>query len=84
VDVIWSSGNGIANVDPSWFEYALEEDVLGQHVFLCPPEEMIWSKAFVMERERFDGADVILVLARGRISIGRACSNGSGRTGSFS
>ena len=24
-----------------------------------PPEEMIWSKAFVQERERFDGADVL-------------------------
>jgi hypothetical protein len=28
-------------------------------VRLCPAEEMIWSKAFVMERERFDGADVL-------------------------
>src|SRR6185503_16206765 len=27
-------------------------------VLVCPPEEMIWTKAFVMERERFDGADV--------------------------
>ena len=25
---------------------------------LCPPEEMIWSKAMIMERERYDGADV--------------------------
>ena len=30
-----------------------------------PIEEMIWSKAFLMERERFDGADVLhLVRAR--------------------
>jgi hypothetical protein len=35
-------------------------------VKLSPAEEMIWSKAFVMERERFDGADVLyLFLARG-------------------
>jgi hypothetical protein len=27
-------------------------------VKLCPPEEMIWSKALIMERERYDGADV--------------------------
>ena len=27
-------------------------------VLLAPPEEMIWSKAFVCERERYDGADV--------------------------
>ena len=25
---------------------------------LIPPEEMLWSKAFVMERERYDGADI--------------------------
>ena len=67
VDVIFSSGNGIATVDGEWFANALEEVVLGQPVRICPAEEMIWSKAFVMERERFDGADVIhLILARGR------------------
>ncbi len=27
-------------------------------VLLAPPEEMIWSKSFVLERERYDGADV--------------------------
>jgi hypothetical protein len=37
------------------------------HVFevpvrLCPPEEVIWSKAFVTERERYDGADIMHVL----------------------
>jgi hypothetical protein len=66
VDVIFSSGNGVATVDPAWFDYSTEGIVLGQRVRLCPPEEMIWSKAFVMERERYDGADVNhLILARG-------------------
>jgi hypothetical protein len=32
--------------------------VLGVPVKLCPAEEMIWSKSFIMERERYDGADV--------------------------
>ena len=31
-------------------------------VKLVPAEEMIWSKSFIMERERFDGADVAHVL----------------------
>jgi hypothetical protein len=31
-------------------------------VWLVPPEELIWSKAFVQERERFDGADVLHLL----------------------
>ena len=58
VDLIFSSGNGLAEVDAEWFEHASGAPILGVHVALCPAEEMIWSKAFVMERERFDGADV--------------------------
>ena len=58
VDLIFSSGNGVAVVDAEWFERAHLGRVFGQEVQLVPAEEMIWSKAFVMERERFDGADV--------------------------
>jgi hypothetical protein len=59
VDIIFSSGNGVARVDDRWFEHEVEGEVLGEPVKLCPPEEMIWSKAFIQERERFDGADVL-------------------------
>jgi hypothetical protein len=57
VDVIYSSGNGIARVDDEWFEHATVDHVFELPVRLCPVEEMMWSKAFVQERERFDGAD---------------------------
>jgi hypothetical protein len=59
IDIIFSSGNSIARVDDEWFAHARDGDVFGVPVQLCPPEEMIWSKAFVQERERFDGADVV-------------------------
>jgi hypothetical protein len=62
VDVIYSSGNGIARVDDRWFQHAVEDEVLGIPVQLIPAEEMIWSKAFIMERERYDGADVAHIL----------------------
>ena len=62
VDIIFSSGNGVAKVDEQWFEHAVEEIVLGVPVQLMPAEEMIWSKGFIMERERFDGADVAHIL----------------------
>lgn len=58
IDIIFSSGNGLVRVDDSWFRYAPRAQVLGFEVSLIPPEEMIWSKAFVMERDRFDGADI--------------------------
>lgn len=64
VDLIFSSGNGVARVDRRWFEHAVDEEVLGKPVKLCPAEEMIWSKSFIMERERFDGGDVAHILQR--------------------
>jgi len=57
--LIFSSGNGVARVDESWFDHAVDAEILGRSVRLCPPEEMIWSKAYVQERERYDGADVL-------------------------
>jgi hypothetical protein len=57
-DLIFSSGNGVAEVDDLWLEYAAEAEVLDVRAKLCPVEEMIWSKAFIMEKERFDGADI--------------------------
>lgn len=62
VDIIHSSGNAVAEVDDEWFEHAVEDEVFGIPVKLVPAEEMIWSKAFIQERERFDGADVVHVL----------------------
>ena len=62
VDVIFSSGNGVARVDDLWFEHAPKANMLGLITRLTPAEELIWSKAFVQERERFDGADIIHLL----------------------
>ena len=65
VDLIFSGGNGVAEVDDEWFAHARRDESLGFPVKLMPVEEMIWSKAFLMERERFDGADVLhLIRAR--------------------
>ena len=62
IDVIYSSGNGVARVDDLWFERAEDATVLGIAVKVIPVEEMIWSKSFVQERERFDGADIMHLL----------------------
>ncbi|HEY9773742.1 MAG TPA: nucleotidyltransferase [Planktothrix sp.] len=62
IDIIYSSGNGLCDVDDEWFNHAIEGDCLGVPVRCVAPEEMIWPKAFIMERERFDGADIAHVL----------------------
>ncbi len=62
VDLVFSSGNGICRVDDGWFQHAVEAEVLGMPVRFAPVEELLWQKAFVMERERFDGADIVHIL----------------------
>lgn len=66
VDVICQTTNGLTTVDDEWFAHAPAAEALGLPIRLCPVEELIWSKAFLMERERYDGSDVAhLLLARG-------------------
>jgi hypothetical protein len=66
VDLIFCSGNGVSVVDDGWFEHAPRAEVMGTPVLLAPAEEIIWSKAFVCERERYDGNDIAnLLRARG-------------------
>src|SRR4051812_47701965 len=66
IDVLYNSGNGLCPVDDEWFQHIVPGEVLGHPAPMSPPEEMLWMKSFVMERDRFDGPDVAhLILARG-------------------
>jgi hypothetical protein len=62
IDVIFNLGNGIRPVDDAWFSHAIAAELFGVPVQITPPEEMLWSKAFTMARDRFDGADVAHLL----------------------
>lgn len=62
VDIIFNSGNGLCRVDDTWFEHAPEGEAFDRPVMFCPVEESIWQKSFIMERERYDGADVAHLL----------------------
>jgi hypothetical protein len=64
VDLIFAGGNGLVEVDDDWLRHGVPSVVLEVPVHLAPAEEMIWSKAFVMERERYDGADVTHILRK--------------------
>jgi hypothetical protein len=64
VDIIFDSANGSCRVDDSWLEHAPEVELLGRHVRLIPAEEMVWSKMYVADRHRFDGADVMHVMLK--------------------
>jgi predicted nucleotidyltransferase len=62
IDLIFNSGNGLTPVDDRWFEDNAWAHVLGVPVRVANMEDSMLSKAFIMERERYDGADVAHLL----------------------
>ena len=62
VDVIFNAANGNHEVDDIWFKHAVEAEVFDIPANICSAEEIIRSKALIMERERYDGADVAHLL----------------------
>lgn len=62
VDLIFRAASGIWEVDDEWVSHTRPGIVMGRTTPLIAPEELIWSKAMVMERHRFDGADIAHVL----------------------
>jgi hypothetical protein len=70
MDILYNSGNGICVVDDKWFAHAVPAEVHGYPTRLVAVEEIIWSKSFVQDRDRFDGADIAhLILCRGKSKI---------------
>jgi hypothetical protein len=63
-DVIFGSAAGIAVVNEHWFEESHPAELYGLRVQLTPPTELIWSKAFIQDRHRYDGADVAHLIMR--------------------
>lgn len=67
VDVIFNSVNSICRVDKVWFDRARPGELLGREVKFISPEELLWSKSYVRNRERYDGADIChLILKTGQ------------------
>ncbi|MBJ2154257.1 nucleotidyltransferase [Variovorax sp. IB41] len=65
IDLIFSSGNGVTPVDERWFSGNCRADILGVSARVANVEDSLLSKAFIMERERYDGGDIAhLLLAR--------------------
>jgi hypothetical protein len=58
IDLIFDSVNNICRVDDSWFAHAVKSKLFGIPVLYIAPEELIWSKIYVHNRERYDGADL--------------------------
>ncbi|MYZ47084.1 nucleotidyltransferase [Propylenella binzhouense] len=63
-DVIFNSTAGVTPVTDQWFEEVREAEIFGTRVRVLPPTELIWSKAFVQNRNRYDGADIAHVMLK--------------------
>lgn len=58
LDVIFNMPTSGSTVTDAWFEDAPEARIYDTVARLVPPTEFVWSKIFVQDRHRYDGADV--------------------------
>lgn len=64
VDVIFNMPTVSTHVTEDWFLNAPRTELFGSEVRLVPPTEFVWSKMFVQDRYRYDGADVAHVILK--------------------
>jgi hypothetical protein len=66
VDVMWQMANYRAEVDEAWLTRGDLVKLHGRTVRLLPAEELMWSKLYIMQRERCDWGDLLNIMyARG-------------------
>ena len=58
VDVIFNMPTASTHVTEDWFNKSPRATLFGSEIQLVPPTELVWSKMFVQDRYRYDGADV--------------------------
>jgi hypothetical protein len=63
VDVIWAMANQRADVDASWLNRGPQVEIRGERLRAIPIEELIWSKLYVLQRDRTDWGDVLNLIA---------------------
>jgi hypothetical protein len=68
-DVIFASANGTMPVGDQWLEHARQIELLGSRVRIVGPTELIWSKCFIQDRGRHDGADVAHTILKAQDQI---------------
>jgi predicted nucleotidyltransferase len=64
VDIIYNMPTVTTHVTDEWFEGAPTAELFGARVQLVPPTQFIWSKIFVQDHHRFDGADVVHMILK--------------------
>jgi hypothetical protein len=66
VDVMWAMPNQRTQVDLEWLRRGPEIELYGERVRILAPEELIWAKLYIIQRDRSDWPDVLnLIYATG-------------------
>ena len=64
MDIIFNNPGNHCAVDDTWFEKSVKCELLDLKVRVIPAETLIWSKIYVQNRERYDGADINHIILR--------------------
>ncbi len=62
IDIIFKMANQRADVDSIWFERARDVLIRGEALQAIPPEELLWQKLYVLQRDRCDWPDILNLL----------------------
>jgi hypothetical protein len=62
VDAIWTMANHRAPVEARWLTHGPQVTIRGEHLRAIPIEELIWSKLYVLQRDRSDWGDVLKLI----------------------
>ena len=69
VDIIWAMANHKNDVDQRWIACGPEITLGGETVRFVPPEEMIWAKLYVLQRDRSDWPDALNMISAQRRNL---------------
>ena len=70
IDLIFGVGHGRLPIDASWVEHARPGQVAGVSTRILSLEELIASKAYIAERDRYDGPDIAHLVLRSGGRVG--------------
>jgi hypothetical protein len=63
IDIIWAMANKRTTVDAVWTSSGPTVHLCGQTFNVVPPEELLWSKLYVLQRDRCDWPDLFNLMA---------------------
>lgn len=58
IDFIFSTPNNVQTVEDSWFANGQKGELFGTDVAFLGPDELLWSKLYVQDANKYDGPDV--------------------------